>query len=82
MAQGLSPEQMEALKQIAMQTSQGLTQVIQAISRIDQSAAEQLAGMQKAFQELVMAAMQGQSGPAQGGERPAEAGAADVRPAQ
>lgn len=77
----LPPEQMEAFQQMAVQVNDGLSQVGQILGKIDQAAGQEMGNLQKGYQQIITAALNG-GGQASDSQRPPEAGAADVRPAQ
>lgn len=66
---------------MAVQVNDGISQVGQILAKIDQAAAEEMQGVQKMYQETITEALNG-GGQARDSQRPPEAGAAEVRPAQ
>ncbi len=76
----MSPEQMDAFKQMAVQVNDGLSQVVQVLGKMDQAAGGEMADLQKGYQGIVQSALGG-GGQAKDPNRPAEAGTGEVRQA-
>ena len=80
---GGGQDQMAQFKEMAIQVNEGIGQIGQALGQMSPEAGSDMADLQKQYQGIVQSALSGEGG--EKGrqapqERPAEAGAAQVRP--